>query len=169
MNTAKWFDRKFDFSDALNQFQALYERLENTPVILHDILKGIPDSVFNEKPGGKWSVKEHIGHLAILEKLWYTRIGEIQDGKPTLSPADLENTATFEADFNSYDISEVMQAFTGERHKTLSLLKSLQPGEMQKTSLHPRLQQPMSIAGAAYFAAEHDDHHLAYIRDIIKL
>ena len=35
-------------------------------------------------------------------------------------------------------------------------------------SLHPRLQVMVRPVDIAYFAAEHDDHHLAIIREVLR-
>jgi|GEM_PF-4393916 len=35
------------------------------------------------------------------------------------------------------------------------------------TALHPRLKTPMRIVDLAYFVAEHDDHHLSRIRELV--
>jgi hypothetical protein len=34
--------------------------------------------------------------------------------------------------------------------------------------LHPRLKQPMRLVDHLYFVAEHDDHHLATIREMME-
>jgi hypothetical protein len=34
--------------------------------------------------------------------------------------------------------------------------------------LHPRLKQPMRLVDHLYFVAEHDDHHLARIWEMIE-
>ena len=42
------------------------------------------------------------------------------------------------------------------------------PAEAFVTSmLHPRLKQPMRLVDHLFFAAEHDDHHLAVIWELI--
>jgi len=40
--------------------------------------------------------------------------------------------------------------------------------QLMYSSLHPRLKTPMRIVDLAYFVAEHDDHHIAAIREILK-
>jgi hypothetical protein len=34
--------------------------------------------------------------------------------------------------------------------------------------VHPRLKQPMGLLDHLYFVAEHDDHHLARIWELVK-
>ncbi len=37
-----------------------------------------------------------------------------------------------------------------------------------KTALHPRLKTPMRLIDSLYFVAEHDDHHLAIISNLLR-
>jgi hypothetical protein len=42
----------------------------------------------------------------------------------------------------------------------------MSPAELARTSLHPRLQQPMSVVDLCFFVAEHDDNHLRTIEEL---
>lgn len=168
MSTSKWFERKFDFSFNVNEFTTIYQRLQQAPNTLAAILLNKPDHTLVHQPDGKWSVKEHTGHLSILEPLWRTRIHDILEKKPILTPTDLDNKATSEAGFNEYGITELVRKFIEERRATLSLLHSINVQDSSQTSLHPRMQQPMRIIDILYFTAEHDDHHIAVIRELIQ-
>jgi hypothetical protein len=44
-------------------------------------------------------------------------------------------------------------------------LLSLDDNQLLNASLHPRLKTPMRVIDLAYFVAEHDDHHLARVRE----
>jgi uncharacterized damage-inducible protein DinB len=168
MNMSKWFDRKFDFSFGANEYTAIYQRLQEAPGILTALLLNISDHLLSHQPDGKWSVKEHTGHLSLLEPLWQTRIHDIMEKKPMLTPTDLDNKGTSEAGFNKYSITELLRKFGEERMATLSLLDSINVQNESQTSLHPRLQQPMRMLDIVYFTVEHDDHHIAVIRELIS-
>lgn len=89
MNTTKWFDRKFDFPISMNQYAVLLEQLQQAPGIYRQTVVLLPQIMLQLKPSGKWSVKEHIGHLLQLEPLWRARFTEIKDGKPIMAQAIL--------------------------------------------------------------------------------
>jgi len=167
-NTPKWFERKFDFSFDTGAYPALYQRLQQAPETLTDLISSVPDEISAHQPNGKWSAKEHTGHLSILESLWRTRIYDIIQKKALLTATDLENKRTSGAGFNHYTITALLQLFTEERKQTLSLLNSIDVAAQSHTSLHPRLEQPMRIIDILYFTAEHDDHHIAVIRNLIR-
>lgn len=167
MSTSKWFGRKFDFNFDAREYPAIYQRLQQAPDILANIILHIPDDILMHQPAGKWSVKEHVGHLSILEPLWRTRIHDIIQKKAVLTATDLDNKKTTEAGFNDYTIAALLRKFEAERRITLSLLDSMNVPEQSNTSLHPRLEQPMRTIDILYFTAEHDDHHFAVIRELI--
>lgn len=162
----KWFDRKFDFSFGNELFPLLLERMENNIEKTKFHLDRLNKLEFDIKPNGKWSVKEHIGHLKILEPLWLKRLQEIRDKKECMTPADLNNTATDEANFNQFNIEHIFHGFIKERVKTLEFLKTCQLEDLNYALYHPRLKQPMRIIDLMYFVAEHDDHHLKAILQI---
>lgn len=164
----KWFDRKFDFNFGVERYDSLYERLQNAPLKYKKEVLDLPGKILQLKPEDKWSIKENIGHLLLLEPLWYIRFREIKEGKPEMSPADLSNTATHESSFNDMAIQTLIEHFTKTRNKTIYFLNGLKQEEFSLSSIHPRLQKPMRIIDMMHFVAEHDDHHLHTIRTIIK-
>ena len=164
----KWFDRTFDFSFGADQYHPLLVRLENGPGHYARAVASIPEEIVHLKPDGKWSVKEHIGHLLILEPLWLSRLKEISTGAAHMSPADLNNTATDEAFFNDLPLKILTDRFHLARRQTTHFLNGLAPEAFSHSSIHPRLQKPMRIIDLMYFVAEHDDHHLDAIHHIIN-
>ena len=168
METSKWFDRKFDFSMHQGDLSGIATRLEQTMEELEQVTRNLPDQTLDFKPAGKWSIKEHVGHLSLLEPLWRLRFFDIKNSQPQLTPADLENRATSEALFNAYHLQRLLTTFRNERKATLALLVDMNEEDLLKTSLHPRLQQRLRIIDLTYFIAEHDQHHLARIRQIIQ-
>lgn len=118
------------------------------------------------KPGGKWSIKEEIGHLGDIEPLWSGRIDDFINGLQELRPADLTNQATHDADHNATKIVTLLQRFREQRQALVNKLLALKDEQLEGKALHPRLKTPMRIIDLAYFAAEHDDHHLSCVRAI---
>jgi hypothetical protein len=46
-------------------------------------------------------------------------------------------------------------------------LEGIEPAYLSRTAVHPRLGQPMRIVDMAWFVAEHDDHHLARMTELV--
>lgn len=162
----KWFDRTFDFSFGMEQFAPLLARLRDAPGAFSTAVETAPANVLELKPGGKWSIKEHVAHIFLLEPLWQIRFHDIRNNRPVMTPADLNNRATGEGGFNAVPIDELMERLRQERSRTITLLSSLEGNDFNGVSLHPRLQKKMRIIDLMFFVAEHDDHHLNTIRNI---
>lgn len=116
----------------------------------------------------KWSIKENIGHLSDLEPLWMARIEDLVDKREILTEADLSNQKTHQANHNHRSIKELLDEFRGLRGQHLAKLSALNSADLEKFSLHPRLNTPMRMIDLAFFVAEHEDHHLAQISFISK-
>lgn len=167
MENKKWFERKFDLSFGAERYVAIYEQLAGAPERLRQAVDDASEEKLTNKADGKWSVKEQAGHLAVMEPLWRVRFQDIRERKPMLTVADLTNAATTEAGFNEWPMERLLQRWAAQRLETLRLLDSIDALDMESTSLHPRLKQPMRVIDLAYFVAEHDDHHISIVSEYL--
>jgi uncharacterized damage-inducible protein DinB len=163
-----WFERTFDFSFPIGQCPNLCARLRGTPARLEELLRGAARDALTRKPDGKWSAQEHAGHLLDLEPLWLARVADFTKGGAELTAADLKNRRTEEANHNARPLDEILGAFRGARASLLDRVEALDPQLFGRTMLHPRLKTPMRMVDHLYFAAEHDDHHLAHIWQLLR-
>jgi uncharacterized damage-inducible protein DinB len=165
----KWFDREFRFDAPASLFPNVLERLRGTPARLEERLLGVErDRLIARPADGSWSIQENAGHLLDLEPLWSGRVDDFLNGQRALRAADLTNTRTHEARHNDRLLADVLGELRRARGELVSRLQSLDPGEADRTALHPRLQQPMRLFDHALFVAEHDDHHLARITALLR-
>jgi len=163
-----WFSRRFTFDLEPWAFPNLVERLRGTPARLEDRLRGLSSAVLTTQIDGKWSIQENAGHLLDLEPLWAARLDDFERAAERLAAADLQNQRTFEANHNASNLSDLLAAFRRERESIVKRLERYDEGLIVRTSLHPRLEQPMRVIDLAYFVAEHDEHHIAIVRTMIK-
>ena len=49
------------------------------------------------------------------------------------------------------------------------MLEGADASALERTARHPRLGTPMRLIDIAFFTAEHDDHHLARITELLRL
>jgi len=169
MGQIKWFKREFNFSSEQNIFPSIIERLSGTPVRLEEKLKSVSPGILTVRIDDTWSIKENIGHLTDLEPLWQSRLQDILDGKTELRPTDLLNTRTTEAKHNDVPIEKLLSDFREIRNRTLAVIETLNEEQIFMSALHPRLKTPMRTMDHFLFVADHDDHHLARITELIKL
>ena len=162
-----WFDRKFSFSFPPDLAPNISARLRGTPARLEETLRGRARATLTNKPGGKWSAQEHAGHLLNLEPLWLRRVDDYVAGSEQLSVADLQNRATDEAQYNEQPLEKILAGFRAQREKLLKRVGTVDASLFAKAIPHPRLKTPMRLVDHLFFVAEHDDHHLAKIWEIV--
>ena len=164
MKRLDWFERKFTFGLPVGMLPFYLERLEGTIYRLEIKLFNVSDEILSAKPDGKWSVKQNIGHLAEVDEVAGKRVEEIRSGAKKLSPAVFEPK-----DYNPMPIGDVLEYFKRNRRDNLLKYKNIAETDLLKSSLHPRLNVPMTPVDLAWFDAEHDDHHLVRINEIISI
>ncbi len=162
-----WIERKFEFNFPVGLFPVIIERLKGTLLQLESTVRNIPDEKLSIKKNGKWSIKEVIGHLYDLEELWHGRLDDFLVHKETLRAADMSNAKTTAAGHNSKPIEELLKQFTDVRNKLIARVNDFDEATASITALHPRLQTPMRLIDSLFFVAEHDDHELTKIRQLI--
>jgi uncharacterized damage-inducible protein DinB len=162
-----WFERKFEFSFPVELLPNLCARLRGTPARLEELMDGRSQEVLFRKPEGKWSAQENAGHLLDLEPLWLQRVEDYVAGNDQLTAADLRNRRTDQANHNGCPLDRILTEFRGARERLLNRIEELETPLFVRIIPHPRLKTPMRLVDHLYFAAEHDDHHLARIRELI--
>jgi hypothetical protein len=168
MQRTKWTDRKFDHDLPAGWMMNVLERLHGTVFRINPMIAVLSDEQLSRRINEAWSIKEHVGHLIDLEELHHGRIDDFKARKETLRAADMSNKKTNEADHNSKDIVELVAKFKMLRTDFIVDLENLDEETQKFVSKHPRLQTKMKPVDMAYFTAEHDDHHLALIRDNLR-
>ena len=165
----EWFAREFSFTLPVWMFPNIVARLRGTPARLEDLVRSIPPEHLTRRHNEQWSIQEHAGHLLDLSELDITRLREFTAGAIVLTAADRENRKTYTADHNANSIESILTAFRAERMAFVARLDELDEAFVKRTALHPRLQLEMRVLDFAFFIAEHDDHHLARISELIRL
>lgn len=165
-----WFSRTFNFPYPAELLPNLLSRLRGAPARLDELFAGASPAARIAKPGGKWSAQEHAGHLLDLESLWRTRLNDFFSGaNPHLTPADLTNRATDDANFNAQHIETILEKFRAARNALLAEVDARDIAHESKTLEHPRMKAPMRAIDHLFFVAEHDDHHLAKIYELLQV
>jgi uncharacterized damage-inducible protein DinB len=163
-----WFERKFEFTFPVDVLPNLCARLRGTPGRLEETLRGRSPEILIAKPEEKWSAQEHAGHLLDLEPLWLSRVENYVQASDQLTAADLNNRKTEEANHNARPLHQILAELRAAREKLLKRVSELDPSLFARAIPHPRLKTPMRLVDHLYFVAEHDDHHLARIWDLIN-
>jgi len=165
----EWFKRRFAFELPIEMFANVVERLRGTPARLEDLTRSLSNEVLTRRDGDKWSIQEHAGHLLDLEELWLKRLDDFEASREQLSPADLTNRKTHEANHHANTIENILAVFRKERTEFVRRLDNYDEELVQRTGLHPRLNMKIRVIDHIFFVAEHDDHHLARISELKRI
>jgi uncharacterized damage-inducible protein DinB len=163
-----WFEREFEFSFPVELFPNLCARLRGTPARLEEALRGRSHEILIRKVQGKWSAQEHAGHLLDLEPLWLARVDDYLKAADQLTVADLRNRKTDEANHNARPLEQILAEFRAARATLLKRVDQLDASLFSRSIPHPRLKTPMRLVDHLYFVAEHDDHHIARIWELLN-
>jgi uncharacterized damage-inducible protein DinB len=163
-----WFERKFEFSFPVELYPNLLARLRGTPARLEETVRSRSHKTLTRKPEEKWSAQEHAGHLLDLEPLWLARVGDYMADSKELAAADLLNRKTDEAHHNARPLKQILAEFRAAREELLTQVAELEASLFARSIPHPRLKTPMRLVDHLYFVAEHDDHHLARIWELLN-
>jgi len=166
-NDVIWINRKFDFTLSIDLYPLIIERLRGTPARLEEKVKALRDNILNGKDGAAWSILETVGHLHDVEELWHGRINDFIAGEKEFRPADITNRVTKHADHNNANIQDLLASFRKSRTKLVNKFEKIDDNKIEYSAYHRRLDKQMRIIDLAYFIAEHDDHHLSKIQDMV--
>ena len=79
----------------------------------------------------------------------------------------MSNAKTTLANNNSKPIAELFGLFFTARNSLINRIEKFDETRALLTALHPRLKQPMRLIDSLFFIAEHDDHELTKIRQLL--
>lgn len=162
-----WFERKFNFDFPLGHFPLFLERLRGAAPRLEEITRGLAPEILTRRLDDKWSIQEQVGHLLDADELHEARLDDYRAGRLELRSANLSNSRTTAANHNAAVLGELLARFRQRRAAFVGQLETADEALIGRSALHPRLQQPMRLVDMVYFVAEHDDHHIAKIRELI--
>jgi uncharacterized damage-inducible protein DinB len=145
----------------------LCSRLRGTPARLEELFRHVPRQLISMQIQGAWSAQENAGHLADLEPLWLARVTDYVEAKDELTTTDLRNRKTDEANHNERNVELILEEFRAARARLIQLVMTVDDSVFLTAIRHPRLKTPMRLIDHLSFVAEHDDHHLARIWELV--
>jgi uncharacterized damage-inducible protein DinB len=168
MPRLRWFDRKFDRTFPVDLHPEILERLRGTPGRLAERTASLSREVLTRRSAPGWSIQENVGHIADLDSgIFFSRLAAYRNGDAMLPAADLTNAATDGAHHNDRSIAELLERARLARERFIAEIESFDEEMFARTSTHPRLGTPMRLVDTMFFMAEHDDHHLATITELL--
>ena len=131
---------------------------------LHSALDALTDSQACFKPGPEeWSVKEVIGHINDVERVFAYRLLRISRNDPTPLPGFEQNDYVREAGFDQYALSELMNEFEHLRRANIITIQHMSAEAINRRGTASGYS--ISARALIYMLVGHVDHHLASLRE----
>jgi uncharacterized damage-inducible protein DinB len=164
-----WLERRFETGLPLEIVPNLLERLRGTPARIEDRIRDVGTETLTARSGDSWSILDNVGHLLQVESLWAARMDDFEAGRQELTAARFESWRVGEAQFNRRAARDLCSSFRVARRSLVARLEGLDDAALQVVARHPRLDRPMRVVDLMSFIAEHDDHHLVTITQLLAV
>ena len=131
---------------------------------LHSALDALTESQACFKPGPEeWSVKEVIGHINDVERVFAYRLLRISRNDPTPLPGFEQNDYVAEAGFDQYALSELVNEFEHLRRANIIAIQHMSNEAVDRRGTASG--NVISARALIYMLVGHVDHHLASLRE----
>jgi hypothetical protein len=163
-----WSERKMEFNRPVGELPLLAERMLGTSDRILAMVRNVPPERLELRIQGKWSVLEHIGHLVVLDERMQVRIEDWLSLSGRLSPIDLANQQVFLDGQRLRELGDVLTEHRILREALVKGVMNLPLAVHSHYALHPCRHLRMRPIDMFQFLAEHDDHHLATMRRLVR-
>ena len=133
--------------------------LSRQPDELCTLLETVSDEQANIHPAPEeWSVKEIIGHICDIERIWAYQALRCARGDTTPMPGFDYAAYVHTADFNRRDLKDLIEEFTSQRHANVLCFKTFTEVETERGATAGDF--PISVRARLYMMAGHVMHHI---------
>lgn len=112
---------------------------------------------------GKWSVKEVVGHMSDVERLFSYRLLHISRGDPAPLPGMDEKVWSAMAPHDRRRISELAKELIAVRRATIALVESLDEAAVARAGVASGF--PVTARALCWILPGHAQHHLDVLRE----
>jgi hypothetical protein len=112
---------------------------------------------------GKWSLKQVIGHMCDVERLFQYRALVFARSDKTPLPAFEQDDYVANANFDTRTMSDLVAEYRAIRASTLAMFRSFNPEAFALTGTASGFE--FTVRAVAYILAGHERHHLDVIKD----
>jgi uncharacterized damage-inducible protein DinB len=120
---------------------------------------------------GEWSIKEVMGHLNDVERIFSYRLLRISRNDPTPLPGFEQDDYVHEAGFDNHPLNDLIREFEHLRHANILAIHNMS----DEAALRVGAASGYSVSGRAliHMLVGHVDHHMAslhekYLPGIVK-
>lgn len=152
-------------NDAL--FPSTLGTLERTPMVLREMMLGLPGDVLEAKGPEGWSAHDVLAHLlSIHYKANVQRVKLIVEEDHPLIPNVDEEAALRESGMQGWAVERLLDEYAAARAESVAWLRSLPEGALARTGQHS-VAGEISAADVLHHIAYHDLVHVAQIAKLL--
>lgn len=153
-----------DYVQRAAQRQDVYTALSTQIDELHSALDALTDTQARFKPGPEeWSVKEVIGHISDVERIFSYRLLRISRGDTTSLPGFEQEDYVRAAGFDQYELQELVTEFEHLRRANINMIGHLSEEAVNRCGTASGAT--ISARALIYMLVGHVDHHLASLHE----
>ncbi len=123
-------------------------------------LGGLTDkqALFRDAPK-EWSIKEVMGHLNDVERIFSYRLWRISRNDPTPLPGFEQNDYVREAGFDNFSLETLLDEFEHLRRANIIAIRNIPEAYINRRGTASGF--PVSVRALVYMLVGHVDHHMA--------
>jgi uncharacterized damage-inducible protein DinB len=153
-----------DYVQRAARREHLYAALSDQIHELHSALDSLADAQARFKPGSKeWSIKEVIGHINDVERVFAYRLLRISRGDATALPGFEQEDYVRAAEFDRYSLSDLVSEFEFLRRANLIAIEHLSDAAIDCRGTASGYA--VSARALIYMLVGHVDHHMASLHE----
>lgn len=137
--------------------------LENQIVEIQEFISRIPSEKEDYRYAeGKWTVKEVLGHICDVERIFGYRALCIARGESASLPGFDDNDYVVEANFGQRSMYDLAHEFSLVRESNIALFKGFSSEILDR--MGTANNQKMSVRALMFFVAGHEKHHISVLK-----
>ena len=141
-------------------FAALPQQIEEIKAELGNLTD--EQALFQDAPN-EWSIKEVVGHLNDVERVFSYRLLRVSRNDPTSLPGFEQDDYVREAGFNNCVLNDLIQEFEYLRRANILAIRNM--SEESTLRRGTASGYPVSARALIYMLVGHVDHHLASLQE----
>jgi hypothetical protein len=161
---------KGDYGEYYQQYIDLIEGdnilaiLEENNKFAQNILNSFPQNKGNYSyADGKWTVKEVVGHLMDVERIFCFRALSIARGEKKSLPGFDQDEYVRQGNFNNRQLFELTYEYRLIRESSILLFKSFDQSVLQNRGISNGKE--VTVLALMFMTAGHEKHHLKFLKE----
>lgn len=152
-----------DYVQRVPEGSDIMQLLRRQPDELSMLLQAVPDAQANQHPApDEWSIKEVIGHICDIERVWAYQALRCARGDATPLPGFDYAAYVRIAGFNTRKLDDLVEEFSSQRHANVLCFETLTEAETARGGVAGDF--PMTVRARLYMMAGHVMHHVTSLQ-----